>query len=49
VFLEGNLNPVQDENPEVVQGLEALLAIARKDLGDDRTKSKGVNVRPLGN
>lgn len=34
--------------PDVVQELEALAEVARRDLGDDLTERKGENVRPAG-
>jgi arylsulfatase A-like enzyme len=42
----GETNNLASANPEVVQRLEALAELARKDLGDrDR---RGANERPVG-
>ncbi len=39
---------IADENPEVVERLQAIVEQARKDLGDSLTKRKGNGVRPPG-
>ncbi|MGY8695499.1 MAG: hypothetical protein ACKVGW_15075, partial [Verrucomicrobiia bacterium] len=46
----GESNNVAEANSKVVKRLEALLAKARKDLGDDHPdhKTEGKNTRPAG-
>ena len=46
----GETENIASENPKVVKRMESLLAIARKDLGDDHPDHKhvGQNTRPAG-
>ena len=44
----GEKTNVADKNAEVVKKLEALAEKARKDLGDQRTKTPGSGVRQPG-
>lgn len=39
---------VADEHPEIVERLKKAAEIARKDLGDRLTKTKGTGIRPPG-
>jgi len=43
-----NLTHNQEPYPEKEKELEALADVARKDLGDNLTKSPGANRRPSG-
>ncbi|MBI4166786.1 MAG: sulfatase [Acidobacteria bacterium] len=44
----GETANVADRHPDVVRRLQAMLAEAREDIGDDQTKDAGKNVRPAG-
>ena len=44
----GEKKNVAGQRPKVVKRLRGLLAAARKDLGDDLTKTKGENTREAG-
>ena len=39
---------VADQHPDTVERLQAMLAEAREDLGDDQTQVEGKNTRPAG-
>ncbi|TVR18702.1 MAG: arylsulfatase [Balneolaceae bacterium] len=44
----GETTDVSEQNPDVVNRLEALAEKAREDLGDDVTGQEGKNLRPIG-
>ena len=44
----GEQNDVLDKHPDIVARLKAAAEIARADLGDTLTKTKGQGIRPIG-
>jgi arylsulfatase len=44
----GEQKNVADDHKDIVERLTKLAQSAREDLGDENTKTKGKNVRPLG-
>jgi arylsulfatase A-like enzyme len=44
----GEQKNVADDHKDIVERLTKLAQAAREDLGDENTKTKGKNVRPLG-